>query len=126
MKLNNPLVYKNWGEAGVSIVQAIADKWGIERLPEPDEGNTLETYVRRCAALGLCHVSGDMHRLGDVIARRKAEDAGLPVFEVTDEADAATVAEQAKLDATRSTLHELSPTERFTKYREVRDDLLSK
>ena len=124
MKLNDALIYRNWGEEGRSIVQAIADKWGIERLPEPDEGNSLETYVRRCAALGLCHVAGDMHVLGDVVARRKAEAEGLPVFEVTDEADAATVAEQAKLDATRSSLHELSPAARFEQYIEQRKHIL--
>lgn len=126
MKLNDALIYRSWGDEGLSLVRDLADKWGIEKLPEPDEGNSLETFVRRCAALGLCHVAGDEHDVREYQKRVAAEAAGLPVYQVSDEADAGTVAEQAKLAATRSTLHDLSPTERFARYREVRDDLLSK
>jgi hypothetical protein len=77
-------VERCWGQNGIEIIEELYRYHGAERLPDPVIGDTLPDYLTRLSRAGLCHVAGDMHLLQDVQAMKRAENRGLPIYDVND------------------------------------------
>jgi len=104
-------VRENWGEDGLEIIEDLNREHGGDKLPDPIADEQLLHYLKRCQALGLCHVAGDKHNLRDVLAWKAAEAKGLSVYGEVD-ADEPQDANAGLDPETKA----LTPTERFTRY----------
>lgn len=124
MQLNERLILKNWGMEGVDFFRDLAARWGVDKLPEPNHGETFERFAIRCAQDGLVHLAGPTNDLRSYKARVEAEANNIPVYAILSDEQTAANAEQEALDKTRDKLHALDPVERFKQYQQERDSIV--
>ena len=124
-------ILANWDTEGLEVIEDLGRRHGYERLPDPVNGERLEDWLRRCAGLGLLYLEpADGHRPGaardlrNVLARRKAEDADLPIFRISDEAENEQDAEIEFLEETSNQLRAFDPAARFSEYGKRRAEIL--
>jgi hypothetical protein len=125
MTFTKAQVLKAWDTGGLEVVKDLANRWGLERVPDPLQGETLENFVSRCARMGLCHLAGDQRDQRSVRERMQAESEDLPIYQLTNDAEEIADLEAERFEEAATKLRETNPADRFAAYKSGRDELLN-